>query len=74
MILAVQQTNQNNCRQNKMCSLEVFVRHNDKETCSFRCDCYFSDPCLIDFLFLDETEAELCEIDIPEEYNYTKLN
>ena len=43
------------------------VTVNNLESCIFTCDCLYSDPCIIDFTFLNVVEEGICEIDIPDE-------
>ena len=73
MVLPKPQTEQK-CGLNRLCSLNSVAVRNDKESCEFTCKCLFRDPCEILFIFLDDNEAEICEIDVPEEFNYRKRN
>ena len=62
------------CGLNKLCSLSSVVKQNGTESCEFTCKCLFTDPCEIRLIFLEDNEAEICEIDVPDEFNYRKLN
>ena len=61
------------CGPHKMCSLNSVAKQNDTETCEFTCKCLYTDPCEMRLIFLEDNEAEICEIDIPDEFNYRKL-
>ena len=62
------------CGLNKLCSLNSVAVRNDTESCEFTCKRLFRDPCEKLFKFFGDNEAEICEIDIPDEYNYRNIN
>ena len=61
------------CRTYKMCPLKKVTKVNTEEACTFTCDCLYTDPCVIDFIFLNAKEEEICEVDIPDEFIYRKI-
>ena len=61
------------CGTSKMCSLNSVEKQNGTESCEFTCECLFTDWCEILFVFLEDNEAEICEIDVSDEFHYRKL-
>ena len=57
------------CGPSKMCSLDSVAKQNDTESCEFTCECLFTDRCEVLFVFLEDNEAQICEIDVSDEFD-----